>query len=243
MKAYLFISACVFLLLSGIALFGCGEGNPSRGAAENTPTGDDPSSSAQTVFAAFRKAWNSSDSIALENLYESSVGPQITEDLDKSCVRYGWNFMSLPKLGDPNTTKGESREKAEFPIGDDTVVVEAEKRNEGWVIVSVLPVVKLDLRPIKDVVADFEKAWNASNYQRVYRFLTKAMFERKRSFERLFRKRGWQAQLPTISNPSIDQVDDLTYKSFFYLGDGGELHLKWIVEDGRWGLRTLKVPK
>ncbi len=41
----------------------------------------------------------------------------------------------------------------------------------------------------------------------------------------------------------VKAVGEFEFRATFFLGFFGELQTKWIVEGGRWGLRTLRPPK
>jgi len=60
-----------------------------------------------------------------------------------------------------------------------------------------------------------------------------------RELDRLFRKRGWTAQLPKISLFKIEHPGEGRAYALFTM-DGGEIETRWRFEDGRWWLSTLR---
>lgn len=229
----------VVLAICFTALVGCGgeEDGASASTQENGPP------SLESVVAHFRKAWNSNSGTDLEATFDPSLVGEIATNIDKFSTRFGWGLGDLPKIGEGVETGQGSTREVSFPMNQDAIIATLENRKDGWVVVKLTARVTLDLKPIEDVVKDFSKAWNASDFDAVYAFLTPAMFEKKSSFQRLFKKRGWESKLPPIELPTIAKVDEFRYTTTFLIDDAGELQCKWIVEAGRWGLRTLRPPK
>ncbi|MFT7618260.1 MAG: hypothetical protein ACI97A_001901 [Planctomycetota bacterium] len=226
-----------FLVLTLSLLINCGGADSSPNSTKEGPK------DLKGAMADFRAAWNSNNSIDLEATFAAASVGEIATDIDTFCGRYGWDGTDLPKIETGIARGGVTIRVASFAMGEDAIEVSMEERDEAWVVVKIKPQVKLNLKSMDEVVNNFMEAWNTSDYDAVYAFLTPAMFDKKKSFVRLFKKREWDIMLPRIERPSTTEVDEFQQATTFQMSEGGKLKCKWIIEAGRWGLRTLRPPR
>lgn len=102
-------------------------------------------------------------------------------------------------------------------------------------------------RAFEAVAARFVETWNASRHEDIPTFFHDDLRQKRgRQLVALFKKRGWETTLPSISGPQVLSSSRIRYRALFPLVGQAEsvcLTTAWEMNDGRWTLAVLSFPR